>query len=95
VPVVPQFELPGRSRIDRTGLYRQGLFPLSLSHLDDPEYWRKRAQELRDLAVKMGSDEARQQLLNIAADYERLANAAEERERNAPEAPEVRSVPPT
>ena len=56
---------------------------MSLSHLDDPEYWRKRAQELRDLAVKMGLDEARQKLLDIAADYERLANAAEERERNA------------
>ena len=56
-------------------------------YLDDPEYWRKRAQELRDLAVKMGLDEARQQLLDIAADYERLANAAEERERNAPRPP--------
>jgi hypothetical protein len=32
-------------------------------------------------------DEARQQLLDIAADYERLANAAEERERNAPRPP--------
>jgi hypothetical protein len=70
-----------------SGRDRQGLLPLSLSQLDDPEYWRKRAQELRDLAIKMGLDEARQQLLDIAADYERLANAAEERERNAQRPP--------
>ena len=65
---------------------------MSLSHLDDPEYWRKRAQELRDLAVKMGLDEARQQLLDIAADYERLANAAEERESKNPESSKTRRM---
>jgi hypothetical protein len=70
------------------------LFPLSLSHFDDPEYWRKRAQELRDLAVKMGSDEARQQLLNIAADYERLANAAEKK-KEMPRGPRGEKRPPS
>ena len=60
---------------------------MSLSHLDDPEYWRKRAQELRDLAVKMGLDEAREQLLDIAADYERLANATEAKKKEMPRGP--------
>jgi hypothetical protein len=52
------------------------------SHLDNPGYWRKRAQELRELASQVTLAEARRQLLEAAQEYERLAERAEERSKD-------------
>jgi hypothetical protein len=51
----------------------------SRSRLDDAEYWRKRAKEIRDLAGQVGDFHARNEILRIAEDYDRLAERAEER----------------
>jgi hypothetical protein len=46
------------------------------SLVDDHERLRKRAQDLRELAARMSSDAAKEQLFRMAEDYERLAGAA-------------------
>jgi hypothetical protein len=46
-----------------------------------PEYWRKRAEEVRTIALDMFDPRARETLLRIADDYESLAKRAEQRDR--------------
>jgi hypothetical protein len=50
--------------------------------LDDRKYCRRRAQELRDLAVQMSSEAAREQLFRMADEYDRLGGLAAEREKS-------------
>ena len=50
-----------------------------MSHINDPKHWRYRAEEARAMAESMTDPEAKQLMLNVAADYERLAKRAEER----------------
>jgi hypothetical protein len=49
------------------------------SHLDDPAYWRNRAKEIRALADHVASFTARNDILRIAEDYDRLAERAKQR----------------
>jgi hypothetical protein len=49
------------------------------SHLDDPEYWRDRAEQVRALADEVSNQRARDAILRIVADYELLAIRAQER----------------
>ena len=49
------------------------------SLLNDPEHWRKRADEARSLANDMKDEISKQMMLQIADDYERLAKRAEAR----------------
>ena len=51
------------------------------SLLDDPEHWRSRAEEARSVAEQLSDPESRRTMLRIAADYERLAEHAELRQR--------------
>ena len=51
------------------------------SHLDDPEYWRNRVQEIRALLEQVSSLEARDQVLKMAEDYELLAERAAQRRK--------------
>jgi hypothetical protein len=51
------------------------------SHLDDPEYWRDRAEKVRALADQVSNQKARDAMLRIVADYELLAIRAQERGR--------------
>jgi hypothetical protein len=48
------------------------------SHLDDPEYWRDRAEQVRALTDEVSNQRARDAILRIVADYELLAIRAQE-----------------
>jgi hypothetical protein len=47
--------------------------------LNDPEYWRSRAEEARAVAVQMTDPRTKAIMLSIAQDYEKLAGRAEQR----------------
>ena len=49
------------------------------SHLNDPKYWRARAEELRVLAEHLKVADAKVMILGCAKDYDLLAERAEER----------------
>jgi len=44
--------------------------------VNDPEYWHQRAKEARILAEQMGDETAKQTMLRIADDYDKLAARA-------------------
>ena len=46
---------------------------------NDPEYWRKRAEEARAVAVQMMDAHTKAIMLSMAQDYEKLAKRAEQR----------------
>jgi hypothetical protein len=54
-------------------------FDLPESKLNDPEHWRSRAQEVRGLADDAKAPDVLAMLLRLAADYDRVADAAERR----------------
>ena len=65
-----------------------------MSYLNNPKYWRDRAEKTRGIAEQCWNDEEKQRMLRIAHEYERLAELAAERLR--PDAAFVkgeRSVP--
>jgi hypothetical protein len=43
----------------------------------DPQYWREKAEEVRTIAERLASEEARGHMLACAASYDRLAELAE------------------
>jgi hypothetical protein len=51
--------------------------------LTNPEYWRDRAEELRQVAARSAHAETKRMLESIVADYELLARRAEERLRGS------------
>ena len=44
--------------------------------LDDPEHWRRRAEEARLVAVQLDDPVAKAAMLRIARDYEQIAEQA-------------------
>ena len=46
---------------------------------DDPKHWRERAEEARARVEQMIDRDAKEAMLRIAEDYEKLAKRAEER----------------
>jgi hypothetical protein len=50
-----------------------------VTQLNDPKYWRKRAEEARAVAVQMMDPHTKAVMLGIAQDYEKLAKRAEQR----------------
>jgi hypothetical protein len=49
------------------------------SHLNDPHYWRDRAEEIRVIADRLRDPEARAMMFGCVEGYELLADRAEER----------------
>jgi hypothetical protein len=47
---------------------------VALDATNDPEHWRRRAEEARALAVQMTDMHTKATMLAIAQDYEKLAN---------------------
>jgi hypothetical protein len=50
-----------------------------MSYLNNPRHWLDRAEETRAKAEKLWNEEARQRMLRIAVEYDRLASQAAER----------------
>jgi hypothetical protein len=50
-----------------------------VSYLNDPEHWRARAKAALDLAEYMTDPASKQNMLNVASQYEELAKRAEDR----------------
>ena len=55
---------------------------IDVSLADDPAHWRKRADEIRQLAEKMTDPKERETLLKLAAEYEKLAQRSADRAQN-------------
>ena len=53
---------------------------MPMSQVDDAEYWRKCAEEIRVQAEQMSKPEYKRDLLDIAIGYEQLAKLAEDKE---------------
>ena len=49
--------------------------------VDDPEFWRFRAEAVRSIADDMKVDEAKAIMTRIAATYERIADVVEQQLR--------------
>ena len=48
-----------------------------MSYLNDPKYWRDRAEKTRAIAEQCWKDGEKERVLRVAHEYERLALAAE------------------
>ena len=51
--------------------------------LDNPKYWRNRAEEARVVADSMQDQQSKELMLGIARDFERMAALAEERPKRS------------
>ena len=51
---------------------------MSHPYIDDPKYWRERAEELRSISKLLDDAEAKRQLDTIAKSYEQLADHIEQ-----------------
>jgi hypothetical protein len=70
----------GRRRASDLRRSLEGAFvPTSIAN--DPEHWRKRAEDMRTLANEIKDPLSKQTMLKIAEDYDRLAKRAEARAR--------------
>jgi len=63
-----------------------------MSLINNATHWRCRAEEMRVAAEDMRDPETRATALRIAADYDRLAERAEERSKRSPESAVKRPV---
>jgi hypothetical protein len=59
---------------------------------DDPQHWRWRAQEARIHAELIIDPESKRMMLEIAGEYERIAQRAEERMRDSERRPPASSI---
>jgi hypothetical protein len=48
-------------------------------YINDPGHWRDRAEEMRALAQGVSDGPAKETMLRLAKDYDRLAERAEQR----------------
>jgi hypothetical protein len=53
--------------------------PGSIARINDPAYWRSRAEEARTIAEQMTDSDAVSTMLKVAEQYQELAQKAERR----------------
>jgi hypothetical protein len=63
---------------------------MSSCFINDPPHWRARAKEARTLADLMNDETSKHMMLQIADDYDRLAERAEQRARHSAQSREMR-----
>jgi hypothetical protein len=76
----------GSARIGLCQVYRwgaqrdakDGREVMAQGHLNDPEHWRRHAEEMRRLAQEVSDPETKQIILNLANEYDKLAKRAQE-----------------
>ena len=51
--------------------------------INDPAYWRERAEEARRIAEQLADAVAKDMMLDVARSYDKLAKIAEERRRSS------------
>ena len=61
---------------------RKHSWVMSHPYINDPKYWRERAEEVRSIAKLLNDQEAKRQLLAIASRYERLADHIKQRPKS-------------
>jgi hypothetical protein len=49
------------------------------SHINDPAHWRERAKQMRAMADDVPDVEAKEAMLRVAKEYDRLAERADTR----------------
>jgi predicted Rossmann-fold nucleotide-binding protein len=59
---------------------------------NDPEHWRKRAAEARELAAKMTDHVGKENMMAVAESYDRIAERAAQRRSEAPQVVAERSL---
>jgi hypothetical protein len=57
-------------------------------YINDPGHWRDRADEMRALAQDVKDEQARETMLRLAKDYDRLAERADKRSDGSLKAPQ-------
>ena len=66
-----------------------------ISRSRNPQHWRARAEEARTVAESLGDLNCKRMMLEVAEDYERLAQRAEEREKRPRSAMTLNETPAT
>jgi hypothetical protein len=54
---------------------------MTYPYINDPKYWRERGEEARSIAKLLDDQEAKRQMLAIAASYDRLSDHMKQRPR--------------
>jgi hypothetical protein len=62
--------------------------------INDPKYWWERAEEARSIAKLLDDQEAKRQMLAIAASYDRLSDHMKRRPRKLRSGPSVKRKSP-
>jgi hypothetical protein len=60
-------------------LHEVGLAPAPSRYINDPKYWRRRAEEARAMAEGFGDPASIKTMVKVAQQYEQLAQQAEAR----------------
>jgi hypothetical protein len=74
------FRCPSCNRTQEVTVRQAPNVPLA----DDPAHWQKRADEIRQLAKTLSDAKAREAFLKLAADYDKLAQRAVNRQKPNP-----------
>jgi hypothetical protein len=65
-------------------LHEVGVVPASSRYINDPKYWRGRAEEARGMAKGSVDPDVVAMMINVARQYEQLAEQAEARLKTLP-----------
>ena len=81
---LPRRSLSFRNVVAYSGVKFSGLLSvivMTYPYINDPKYWRERGEEARSIAKLLDDQEAKRQMLAIAASYDRLSDHMKQRPR--------------